>query len=1004
MKHMSAWLKFLPTLFFALAIPVFLIAPLAANAATPGINAQSPTLLEFYPYLTVLATDNQRILLEFTPPEPEFEKVEVNGQICLTSKIAGLTGSADAGSPSLPAQGALIGIPLDARPSIRIHYVDREEFQLTHKLCPTATTSLDLANGSPEQVKTEYRWGETYQQNTFFPATPVGLTVTGFLRSQRFAQIRLNPLQYLPTQNILHFNKKIKVEIFFNSTEMHQHTPRVTPPMETSIEKNLSNILLNHDQARNWRQVNTTILPLAANQSNDQPFYKIMLEQEGMYRITYDELQTAGAPVGIIDPATFQLFNQGEEISIQVSGQDDGNFDPEDEVVFFGQQLQSKYSKVNVYWLTWGEEPGLRMQSIDATTTGLASIPTSFFATHHAEMDLIYSSSHFIGEEKDHWFWKRAYATSSTAFVEFQTELLNISPENQDVVIRGELKGYFATPYHHALIYINDNLIGDYTFSLGADFTFEVVAPSSLLVEGVNTLKMECLVDDPITVNGIYLNWFEIDLLNSFMAENDQIDFTYNQAGTWEFRLDGFSSPDLEAYDLSDSNNPKIIQNFGIETTASGQQLSFETTISSGQRFLVQASSKRLSPIDIIQDTPSQWKSSQPGADYILITHEDFSAQAQQLADFHANRGLRVQTVDVQDIYDEFNHGLLSPEAIHAFLKYAYANWQSPAPLYVLLMGDGHYDFRNNLGTSEPNYIPPYLDNVDPTVGETAVDNRYASVNGDDILPDLYIGRFPVRTPQEAATMVAKTITYIQQETIEDWNTNLLFVADDPDAAGNFPLIADQTVNTFISPPYSAEKIYYKVNYLDATSVRNGIVDAINSGKLIVHYNGHGAIPFWASPALFRLEELPRLTNQEKLPFMLPMTCAEGYFIKPYSPTTDSSSLGESIVRMSGGGAIASWSATGFGITSGHMLLDQSLFTDIFDNNETMLGYLTTHAKYNLYAQTSLFNDMIETYTLFGDPALLLKTLPPVNSMEIYLPLMYQSGGNVISIQPTIQD
>lgn len=1000
MKRMNARLRFLPTLFLALSIPVFLIAPLAARAATPGMDAQTPPLLEFYPYLSVLATNNQRLLLEFIPPEPEFEKAEVDGQTCLTSKMAGLTGSADASAPALPAQGALIGIPLDAKPSIRVHHVDREEFQLAHKLCPTATTSLDLANSSPAQVKIEYSWGEIYQQNTFFPATPVELTETGFLRSQRFAQIRLNPLQYLPTQNILNFNKKIIVEIFFNSTEIHLHTLQAAHPMETSIEENLSNILLNHDQARNWRQVNTTTLPLAANQSDDQPFYKILLEQDGIYRITYDELQTAGAPVDSIDPATFQLFNQGKEISIQVSGQDDGNFDPEDEVVFFGQELQSKYSRVNVYWLTWGEEPGLRMQSIDAATTGLANIPTSFFATHHAEMDLLYSTSHFIGKEKDHWFWKMAYATSSTAVVEFQTELLNISPENQDVVIRGELKGYSADPRHHALIYINDSLIGDYTFSSGADFGFEVVAPSSLLVEGVNTLKMECLVDDPITVNGIFLNWFEIDLLKPFMAENDQIDFTYDQTGAWEFRLDGFSSPALEAYDLTDSNNPTIIQNFGIDTTANGQQLSFETTISPRQhetttpyrqRFLVQASSKRLSPSAIIQDAPSHWKSSQPGADYILITHKDFSVPAQQLADFHANRGMRVQLVDVQDIYDEFNHGLLSPEAIHTFLKYAYANWQPPAPLYVLLMGDGHYDFRNNLGTSGPNYIPPYLDHVDPIVGETAADNRYASVNGDDILPDMYIGRFPVRTPQEAAAMVAKTITYIQQEPIEDWNTNLLFVADDPDAAGNFPVIADQIVNSFISPPYSAEKIYYKEeNYPDAASVRNGIVEAINTGKLIVHYNGHGAIPFWASPALFRLEELPRLTNQEKLPLMLPMTCSEGYFIKPYSPSRDSSSLGESIVRMSGGGAIASWSATGYGKTSGHMLLDQSLFTDIFYSNKTMLGYLTTHAKYNLYAQTSLFNDMIETYTLFGDPALSLKTLPSENSRVIYLPLMYQ--------------
>ncbi len=50
------------------------------------------------------------------------------------------------------------------------------------------------------------------------------------------------------------------------------------------------------------------------------------------------------------------------------------------------------------------------------------------------------------------------------------------------------------------------------------------------------------------------------------------------------------------------------------------------------------------------------------------------------------------------------------------------------------------------------------LDEVDPWVGETTKDNHYVSVSGDDILPDMYIGRFPVKTATEAHIMANKTI------------------------------------------------------------------------------------------------------------------------------------------------------------------------------------------------------------------------------------------------------
>jgi hypothetical protein len=106
------------------------------------------------------------------------------------------------------------------------------------------------------------------------------------------------------------------------------------------------------------------------------------------------------------------------------------------------------------------------------------------------------------------------------------------------------------------------------------------------------------------------------------------------------------------------------------------------------------------------------------------------------------------------------------------------------------------------------------------------------------------------------------------------------------------------------------------------------------------------------------------------------MTCADGYFFWPSKPGVDYSALEETIVRISGKGAIASFSPSGYGLSSGHDFLNQSLFNDLFNNNQTQLGYISTHAKYSLYANTTAYRDLIDTYLLFGDPAVKLQVLP----------------------------
>ena len=83
-------------------------------------------------------------------------------------------------------------------------------------------------------------------------------------------------------------------------------------------------------------------------------------------------------------------------------------------------------------------------------------------------------------------------------------------------------------------------------------------------------------------------------------------------------------------------------------------------------------------------------------ADEIILTYDGFYDQAQRLAQHRQSvYGLATRIVRISDVYNQFSYGLMDVVAIRDFLKYAYQNWQAPAPSYVVLLGDGNYDYRN---------------------------------------------------------------------------------------------------------------------------------------------------------------------------------------------------------------------------------------------------------------------------------------------------------------------
>ncbi|MDF1515914.1 MAG: C25 family cysteine peptidase, partial [Anaerolineae bacterium] len=595
---------------------------------------------------------------------------------------------------------------------------------------------------------------------------------------------------------------------------------------------------------------------------------------------------------------------------------------------------------------------------------GGAPTPVAFATTAHLEENHAYQAHIPSGADGgDHWFWKYAQATSTAVTNTITFSLHHPIAEPYTATISGHLYGYSyfgPTPDHHTQVFLNGHLVDDATWDGWRDYIFEHDIPGSYLLEGENTIQLVLPFDlDPSVINDIvFINWFEVGYKQAYTATDNLLDFTIADPGTWNVRVRGYTTDTLSVLDITTPTVPVRVISPTVAPDGGNYTLRFQDVITGSQRYLALAPSRVLSPTAVFSDTPSNLHDLSNGADYIAIAHSDFVTDVLPLVDFRAAQGVRALVVDVQDIYDEFSYGVFDPQAIHDFLDYAYHNWTPPAPAYVLLVGDGNFDFKNYLGRGEPNYIPPFLAYVDPWIGEVAADNRYVTVVGEDILPDMHLGRLPVKTPAEAAAMVSKIIAYEQSPPSGDWNQKLTFVADNPDDAGEFYDLSDAIADHLVPTPYITGTIYYQQTHGTASGVKTAIKNAVNAGRLMVNYIGHATIQFWGFEHLFDHTDIAGLTNGGMLPFVTPMTCLDGYYIHPSPSGTDISSIGEVFVRAPGKGAVASWSPTGMGLATGHDYLNQGLYEAIFQDDVAQLGPATTLAKYFLYAETGGYPEL----------------------------------------------
>ena len=215
----------------------------------------------------------------------------------------------------------------------------------------------------------------------------------------------------------------------------------------------------------------------------------------------------------------------------------------------------------------------------------------------------------------------------------------------------------------------------------------------------------------------------------------------------------------------------------------------FRTDDAVGARYWLQEEAAFQHPASLRVQNPTGLRDQARGADTVIVTPADFLPAANRLAAWHEAHGRRAVVAVLQDVYDEFNEGIrIAPEAIPNMLRWAAAHWPGPAPAYLTLLGDGHWNMKGinpEIYGTAPDYVPPYLAFVDPWLGEVPVDMRYGDLDGDG-LPDVSVGRLAANSLADANTIVDKIVNYDETVRAADWQRRALFVADNSDRRRKF--------------------------------------------------------------------------------------------------------------------------------------------------------------------------------------------------------------------------
>jgi len=709
----------------------------------------------------------------------------------------------------------------------------------------------------------------------------------------------------------------------------------------------------------NWRNVQLESLtsafrsvqgpPVRAIQMASPPAYELGVDVTGLYRVTYEDLLAAGLDLNGVPAASLALTNQGNTVALRVAaGKTPGVFGPGGFIEFFGEALDTLYTTTNIYRLTLDPTKALRVSEVTILPSGVA--PTSYPNKHVIEENKEYS---FSAPNSDPWYDSPILAFTSPAAKSFTIPVDRLAKSGGATLhlnLWGVTDWPGSTLDHHIIVSFNGVAVADRTFDGLVDASMKVSLSAGVVREGANTLTITVAGDTGFDFDLVHVESYGLTYPRAFVSENNRLTFVGN-AG--KFEVSQLTSPDVVVYGMNGRTPIRFTQVSTVPTGSGAFRAIFAGFSGRTTTYLVSTVGALRKPSLALARPQVDLLAGR--ATYLVISHPSFLDGLDALVAARRTQGFTVKVVNVEDIYAQYSGGVFNPAALRRYLRVAR---QRLGVTHVLLVGGDTYDYHDYLGVGSTSFVPTLYAQTDDIVRFAPSDGLLADVDGDQV-PDLAIGRFPVRTRQELAVMITKTLAYSSR------GKRSVFAADAMDEATSFSQLSDEMLAT-LPPTWSVQAQTAHIDQLGLSGARTTLLSAMNQGVALTNYVGHSALTVWSFANLFSAQDAAALTNSAPM-LSLQWGCWNAYHSVPQYNT-----LSHNLLLAGPQGAAAVVGASTLTRIASDRAMSLRVLSNLTKQGQT-LGQAIVAAKRSLVATEGNQKDVVLGLTLLGDPALMIE-------------------------------
>ncbi|MGI9527105.1 MAG: type IX secretion system sortase PorU [Weeksellaceae bacterium] len=741
-------------------------------------------------------------------------------------------------------------------------------------------------------------------------------------------------------------------------------------------------------------------------------FFKIRVDTTGIYKIDKSFLTRHNIPANF-DPRKFKIFGNGgmmlpenpgefryrglQEVAIHAVGLEDGSFDEDDYYLFYaqgpngiirnpifpsdqeGQHSKNLYEDQAYYFINIeGVVNGKRIQSLESTQNP-STVFTEFDQVLFYEKDNInlYNVGRlWVGESffEEQTFNIQFDGNGEVKSPRLSYQMVGVNAQNVSFNFQVNNIDVLKSPFRNGTLRKES---GQQDFN-------STQYPLHIQINVDNSLNPSA---------GVYLDYVRLNFKQNLNFNNRPLGFRWFDAvspyNTYGFRVNG--SPEF-VWDVSDRTN-------AVSLISKNDTYVFQTKSSDYPNEFIAFNANQATAPQFVEQVQNQFLTSLSDIDYVIVAYPDFITQAQRLADAHEKlSGVKAAVVTTNQIYNEFSSGSQDISAIRDFFKYLYEVGGSLK--YALLLGDSSYDFKDRI-LNNTNMVPSYQSDYSIGVASSYVSDDFFGILDDSDSGlnlsqlDIAVGRLPADDVQEAEVLINKTLSYLDNQPnfgspYGDWRTKVTFVVDDdnPGPGNAFHHTVENESAQFIEkefPFYTVEKLYADAFQQVGTSggvrypeLEKSIVNAIESGTLLLNYFGHGGVNGWAQERIFTQNHVQGLGNlsreYSRLPIVLTVTCDFTVWDIP-----EINSGGEMMIKNPDGGAVAMLTTSreipvSYGLKMNDIVV-KNLFT-IQDDEYLPVGEALRRSKIEYSASAGL------KLNLIGDP--LLSMVRPKRQVSIH--------------------